>query len=270
MQYKTRQEDIRLSLTDKQYYNLCKEVYSCGFISIGEFIEALINEWQEHSFGTMKNTISFFRFYLWSYDLDENMDELHAMMEDETCFKERYLQYREEAEEGTVIEAEEKCKECIRKVLRYLNFLKDGQDRDKTTRRLGLSKRTIRKKRHLKRDIKKEKFIRKMKEFDDKTIKAMIIAWLIYGGGIIHILFFPFIYELFHLNFPEVVFWIIEFLPWIVSFMIMISQIILSIYYDRKSGIFEQESFCKDKKKSKLDISFSFVKNWFWFVCIIL
>lgn len=78
----------------------------------------------------------------------------------------------------------------------------------------------------------KEELIKDPDKIDDIMCKAMIIAWDIFGIGIIHILFFPIIYELLNLSFPEIVFWIIEFFPWMISFIIMVLQVLISIIFD--------------------------------------
>lgn len=132
-----KKRDISLPLTDQQYYRLCRQAYSCGAGSVGEFLasfvadltgyhsngqdeEYIAEEWEERTFGVVKDNKSFFRFYLWSYDLDEDVGELQEILEDESYFQERYRQYREEAGAGTDIESEEDCRECIRKLLKQL------------------------------------------------------------------------------------------------------------------------------------------------------
>ncbi len=108
----------------------------------------------------------------------------------------------------------------------YIKINKKVQRKNKKRKKLKQRIRTFKIKNW------KEELIKDPDKIDDIMCKAMIIAWDIFGIGIIHMLFFPIIYELLSLSFPEIVFWIIEFFPWIISFTIMVLQVLISIIFD--------------------------------------
>ncbi|OEH86077.1 hypothetical protein BHU72_14605 [Desulfuribacillus stibiiarsenatis] len=127
---KANREDIKISLTDKEYSNLKLMAYKAGFRDAGELISSFVgdltgwqsngsderdkaNEWYERAFGTSEYH-SNIRHYL--YDNDYSLDDMNDLLEDEDYFEEIYQAYISENSRMNN-ESKEQCLQTLKDIV---------------------------------------------------------------------------------------------------------------------------------------------------------
>ncbi|WP_041670707.1 hypothetical protein [Acetobacterium woodii] len=123
-------EDIKLSLTDKQYSNLKLKAYQAGFENAGDFIQSFVSDltgwcsngsderdlagqWYERAHG-MSKFHCYFRYYLFNHDF--HFGEMLEMIEDQDYFDEIYEEYKADAW-GLEAQSKTDCIELLKKLV---------------------------------------------------------------------------------------------------------------------------------------------------------
>ena len=123
-------EDLKISLTDREYISLKLKAYEAGFETPEEFLAMvigdivassvsgtderdLINAWYDKAFG-WRTGYSFFRYHLFNYDYSlENMAE---MLSNDDFFEAAYQEYLDESM-GKACESRESCLTTLREIV---------------------------------------------------------------------------------------------------------------------------------------------------------
>lgn len=122
-------EDLKLSLTNKQYSNLKLKAYQAGFKNPGDFIQSFIGDltgwasngsderdlagqWYERAHG-MSDFYYYFRHFLFNYDY--NLMMISELLVDEDYFEGVYDEYAEQAW-GKDVQSREECLELLKEI----------------------------------------------------------------------------------------------------------------------------------------------------------
>ncbi|WP_298203108.1 hypothetical protein [Desulfosporosinus sp.] len=123
-------EDVKVSLTDKQYSCLKLLAYKAGFKNAGELLSSFVgdltdwhhkgsderdraSDWYERAFG-MSEYYSNFIHYLYNYNYTQ--DDMTDMLEDEEYFDDVYESYIDENERKTN-QTKEECMNVIKELI---------------------------------------------------------------------------------------------------------------------------------------------------------
>lgn len=118
---------VHVEMTDKEYSMMTLLALKVGFKSAGQLLESLVgdlsgwhtngsdesdlaDQWFDRAFGIWEETKSYFRYYLFNYDI--NVEEL---LEDEDYFEEVYNEYLEE-DENKEHDSKEECLAIIKEL----------------------------------------------------------------------------------------------------------------------------------------------------------
>lgn len=122
-------EDLKLSLTNKQYSNLKLKAYQACFKNPGDFIQSFIGDltgwasngsderdlagqWYERAHG-MSDFYYYFRHFLFNYDY--NLMMISELLVDEDYFEGVYDEYAEQAW-GKDVQSREECLELLKEI----------------------------------------------------------------------------------------------------------------------------------------------------------
>ncbi len=123
-------EDLKLSLTNKQYSNLKLKAYQAGFKNPGDFIQSFIGDltgwasngsderdlagqWYERAHG-MSDFYYYFRHFLFNYDY--NLVMISELLVDEDYFEGVYEEYAEQAW-GKDVQSKEDCIQLLKEIV---------------------------------------------------------------------------------------------------------------------------------------------------------
>lgn len=124
-------DDIKVSLTDKQYINLKLKAYKVGFENVGDFIQSFVSDltgwqsngsderdcasaWYLRAHGDL-TAQHYFQYFLYNHDFD--LDEMQELLNDQDLFDETYDEYKEEAW-GVEIQSKEQCLELLKNIIK--------------------------------------------------------------------------------------------------------------------------------------------------------
>lgn len=124
-------EDLKLSLTNKQYANLKLKVYQAGFKNSGDFIQSFIgdltgwssngsderdlaDQWYERAHG-MSEFYYYFCYFLFNYDY-MNLETMSELLVDDEYFCAVYDEYVMEAYDKDV-QSKEDCIQLLKEIV---------------------------------------------------------------------------------------------------------------------------------------------------------
>jgi len=123
-------EDLKISLTDKEYSNLKLLAYKAEFKSAGDLLSSFVGDltgwhtngsdesdfadrWYERAFGTSEY-YSNFRYHLFNNDF--SLEDMADMLEDEDFFEDTYQSYLGE-NEGKTNQSKEACLALLKELV---------------------------------------------------------------------------------------------------------------------------------------------------------